>query len=171
VSKYAEHLGQLEAANQAALVIRSAETAMSRISDALGKIKQALTQIIKQYPPYALDDRDRIAYLNSIAGLRKQIEALSPFPEMAQGVSASTHEIAFSGGNVYSITINHGLRAGLDVPELGERAGDGEVAAALEKINNAETRVAEERTMLADAVRLATSTPDVVVGDLLKAMR
>lgn len=171
--RYAERLDQLESSNQAALAIRSADAAMARISDSLAKMKQALTQIVKQYPPFALDSGERVEYLNSIAGLRKQIEALTIQPGAGRLGAAASYEVSFPGGGQFAFRVSApGLDGkGLDIPVLGARAGDDEVAAALDKVSAAGQTILNERSALAGAVRAAVATPGVSVDDLLRALR
>ncbi|NWG87671.1 MAG: hypothetical protein HXY26_09240 [Hydrogenophilaceae bacterium] len=47
------------------------------IGQRLNKMKDALTAIVKQYPPYRVEDRRRVEYLQLFSGLRKEIEALT----------------------------------------------------------------------------------------------
>lgn len=53
--------------------------ALGDAEDILAQAEKALGGIVKHYPPYLIDSAERIAQLNQIAGLRKQIEALD-FP-------------------------------------------------------------------------------------------
>jgi len=171
--RYAERLDRLESSNQAALAIRSADATMAHISDSLAKMKQALTHIVKQYPPFALDNRDRVEYLNSIAGLRKQIEALTVLPGAGRQGAAATYEVSFPDGGQFAFRVSQPALGGksLDIPLLGTQAGDDEVAAALDKVSAAGEAIANERSALAGAVRAAVSMPGVSVADLLQGLR
>jgi hypothetical protein len=166
VHRYADRLDQLETSNQAALAIRSADAAMAGIGDSLEKMKQALTRIVKQYPPFALESRERVEYLNNFAGLRKQVEALT---RMAGADSAIN--VSFPGGEQFAIRIGQFASAGADIPVLGSRAGDDEVAAALDRVAAAAQVIARERSALAGAVRSAVSVPDASIGNLLHGAR
>jgi hypothetical protein len=68
---------------EAAQMLRQANTGLVLADELLGDIKINLTEIVKQYPPLAHDAPQRVAYLNAITGLRKQLEALSFPPDRA----------------------------------------------------------------------------------------
>lgn len=68
----------------AAVSVRNADKRLANAADLLGEIKANLKGIVKQYPLFANEAPQRIAYLNAITGLRKQLEALSFHPDTGQ---------------------------------------------------------------------------------------
>lgn len=152
VGKAAERLGELDNFNGVARTVRSADRAMAQVVDLIARIKEALTHIVKQYPPYGLDSRERIDYLNSIAGLRKQIEAVSP-----DSVLLGQAALSFPSGEHYTLDLAAFRVGSLDIPDLGLRASDVEVANALDDVTSTEARLRTSRGALADAVRSATA--------------
>jgi hypothetical protein len=79
---FANLRGRQELNNQSALALRDLGIAVEKSGQILGEMDKGLTTIVKMYPPYPLDNPERISLLNSFGGLRKQIEDLSfPPPE------------------------------------------------------------------------------------------
>lgn len=72
------------------------EAAASDVKTAIGQrlsqMKEALTEIVKQYPPYSVEDRRRVQYLQLFSGLRKEIEALTT--PLGQSVEQSAKAVA-----------------------------------------------------------------------------
>jgi hypothetical protein len=79
--KIAQRSGQGEGMAEVAVEVRKADAALGLAGSLLDKIKDNLTQIVKQYPPFAQQSNERIELLNSISGLRKQLDALAFPPE------------------------------------------------------------------------------------------
>lgn len=134
----------------AATQLRQFQTNIQRADELLGTIKAQLVRIVKQYPPFAHDDPQRLAYLNAIAGLRKQLEALTfppasePGKEPDEGVGQQVPRLS-----------NRPVKADLAIPELDPvRAGDEDVASALDAVTHAQARARELRESLwQDVVR------------------
>lgn len=156
-----------EQMNAAALQIRSADAAMADIGQKLGEMKAVAQVIVKQFPPFALDSQERIEFLNTISGLRRQIEALTlPAPDKPHGAmladpakvqGAGQASFASPSGEHYVIKAPsvHLGPSGLDLPELPLNATDAAVGAMLGRITQAETRLAAGRAGLAESVRAA----------------
>lgn len=66
-----------EALNQAAATVREVGKTVEEAGQLLGKMEEDLTAVVKMYPPYPLDNPERIDLLNSFGGLRRQIDALT----------------------------------------------------------------------------------------------
>lgn len=97
------------------------EAAASDVKTAIGQrlsqMKEALTEIVKQYPPYSVEDRRRVAYLQLFSGLRKEIEALTA--PLGRSVEQSAQAVA-------------------QVPSLDPaKASDQEVVAAVHSVEQA----------------------------------
>lgn len=56
---------------------RSVDATFGQAIELIEGMKEQLTQITKQYPPFASDNNERVQYLNNFSGLRAQIEALT----------------------------------------------------------------------------------------------
>ncbi|TCS70125.1 hypothetical protein EDC61_11730 [Sulfuritortus calidifontis] len=95
----------------------SARDVKTAIGQRLSQMKEALTEIVKQYPPYSVEDRRRVAYLQLFSGLRKEIEALTA--PLGQSVEQSA-------------------KAAAQVPVLDPvKASDQEVVAAVRSVEQA----------------------------------
>lgn len=64
---------------RSASMIREIDHAASKAEELLNKVDNKLGEIVKMYPPYPIDNPQRISLLNDIGGLRKQVDALT-FP-------------------------------------------------------------------------------------------
>lgn len=76
---FAQLRADQDASNKAASVVREVGDAVEQTRQLLDKIESKLGEIVKMYPPYPIDNPQRIELLNNIGGLRKQIDALT-FP-------------------------------------------------------------------------------------------
>jgi hypothetical protein len=137
---------------EAAVQLRQFQTSLQRADEVLTAIRKQLGRIVKQYPPFNLDDPQRIAYLNAIPGLRKQLDALTFPPERQQQDQPSS---AVDGhGKVPAIPANP-LQGDLAIPDLDPRlASDAEVRTALDAATKvlAQVREVQDR-MWQDVVR------------------
>jgi hypothetical protein len=141
---YAEALGVKEQQNAQAAQIRRRAEAMSIVGNSLGKMRQALEGIVKQYPPYPPGSAQRERYLKSIAGIRKQIEALMVPPQR-------DHSAA--------IGISPGSQADpLGIASLGTQSSDTAVAQALRQVGRAADALVQQQKDLAGQVQ--TSSKD-----------
>lgn len=79
---FAHLRGRQELLNQSALALRDLTAVVEKSGQILGEMDKDLTIIVKMFPPYPVDNPERISLLNSFGGLRKQIEGLTfPPPE------------------------------------------------------------------------------------------
>jgi hypothetical protein len=140
---------------EAALQIRHAQSGLDSADRLLAEIKANLVQIVKQYPPFAHDSPQRIAYLNAITGLRKQLEALSFPPAGVQGGSPELSVQLLGGHSLSPPQAALPQPGDLAIPELSpQAASDGEVASALDAVKSAQDKVAQlKQTMREDVVR------------------
>lgn len=143
---------------ETAVQLRQFQTNVRAADELLAEIKEQLTHIVKQYPPFALDDPQRLAYLNAIAGLRKQLDALAFPPEREANKEAST----VGSGQAAPLLSDIPVKGDLSIPELAPRsAGDEEVASALGAVKNAQARVQElQGSMWQDVVNFV-GTPNL----------
>lgn len=95
-----------------------ADSAREGIVHRLGKMKEALDAIVKQYPPYRTEDKRRQEYLELFSGLRKEIESIAPETRSLQE-GKPTHQL----------------------PQLGPRAADQDVALAARTVDSLLTAI------------------------------
>ncbi|MEW6677856.1 MAG: hypothetical protein AB1421_08030 [Pseudomonadota bacterium] len=121
---------------------------MQKSDELLAQIKERLTHIVKQYPPFSQDSPQRITYLNSISGLRKQLDALA-FPPERKAQQAETASLGLPSVPGPSLP----AKGDLAIPELDPRkATDEEVRSALDAVVAAQARVTEAQDSMWDAV-------------------
>lgn len=127
-----------------ALRLRAADAALQKADALLEAIKERLTHIVKQYPPFSQESPQRISYLNSISGLRQQLDALA-FPPEADAVNPGDAR----SGDEAAPTPRMPARGDLAIPELNpETASDAEVSDALEAVISARHDVAVSRAAM-----------------------
>jgi hypothetical protein len=84
---YAQLRGRQEILNQAASVVREVGNTVEKADQLLTKMEDELGKVVKMYPPYPVDNPERVSLLNNFGGLRKQIDALTfPPPETLDAV-------------------------------------------------------------------------------------
>jgi hypothetical protein len=84
---YAQLRGRQDVLNQAASVVREVGNTADKADQLLTKMEESLGQVVKMYPPYPVDNPERVTLLNSFGGLRRQIDALTfPPPETLDAV-------------------------------------------------------------------------------------
>lgn len=123
-----------------AVALRTAST----VNIQMEAIKEALTHIVKDYPPFAMGDEKRQQYLMSISGIRSQIEALmippNGFNHQALPNSLQTKE-----------TWNN-LFQGVNLPELSasgpNEATNAQVFSALDSVGSLQAGLAVQRSAL-----------------------
>jgi len=139
-----------DARTEAALQVRHASEGLDKADELLAKIQDNLNQIVKQYPPLAQDSPQRVAYLNAITGLRKQLEALAFPPERKQ----SGGENRLEGVGVdwqKNVPPSPVVPSQMDVAvsELDPRmATDEQIGQAVTEVNEARSKVAESRAQM-----------------------
>lgn len=137
---------------EAASQLRQFQSSLGHADELLAKIKEQLLNIVKQYPPFAQDDPQRLAYLNAITGLRKQLDALTFPPEQTQRDASSASGPGLE--EVPSLPANP-LKGDLSIPDLDPAsAADEDVQQALTAVNAIHDKVKEVRAALwQDVVR------------------
>jgi len=113
-----------DAANQAAIGDRQRLAQLDEAQRLLREMRAHLTAIVKNYPPFPLESAERQRYLEMVAGLRKQMEALIFPPPDKWGPPPLP-----------------GARTDWLPPTLDARASDPAVAQALETIGQLEAKV------------------------------
>jgi hypothetical protein len=158
----AESLEALHAGlNSTAQRIRSADRNTETIETFIDKMKTRLKTILKQYPPFPPGSEERVRLLRSFNAFRKQIDQLTipPREEFAEIVPAEPNAFGESEdyGEPKGVRSQRVNRASphLNIPEIGEKASDDEVAAVLEGLDALSEMVGQRRAELAaDAVTI-----------------
>lgn len=73
---YAEMLGTKAALNETSNAVRQANQALDQVDAVLTKIQEKVSSV-KNYPPFPEGNEERVQYLNSIDGLRKELQAMT----------------------------------------------------------------------------------------------
>lgn len=135
---------------EAAVQLRQFQKNTRRADELLAEIKEQLTRIVKQYPPFAQDDPQRLAYLNAITGLRKQLDALTFPPERQSRADLSAEE---AERTVIPPVPGKQL---IDLPDLDPgNTRDAELETALDAIQKAQGEVRKlQGSMWQDVVRV-----------------
>lgn len=120
--------------------IKIADDVMDKAGGIFNKMKAQLDSIIKNYPPFGLEDDRRIEYLMTFEGLRRQIEQLTIPPDNKTAEQ-------------YIVKVRSS-----DIPELTKLSSDEEIVAAITKLNDEEDTIKAERQALqAEANRVINS--------------
>jgi hypothetical protein len=154
---------------QIAWNIGYADKTIGHVNDMVAKMKATLSTIVKMYPPYPPESKERAKLLESYVGLRREIEQLTIPPEyqIARKILSDPAQVAGAGDQnvpigqdgtsvtIHSQPVNPGP-AGLNIPELTINATDEQVSAAWTKINTAQDTLNQKRDGLAsDAYAVA----------------
>ena len=146
-----------------------ANKTIGRVNDLVAKMKAALTSIVKMYPPYPPESRERAKILESYVGLRKEIEQLTIPPEyqLARKILSNPAQVTGAGDQkinigqdgtsitLHSQPVNPGP-TGLNLPEISINATDEQVSAAWTQINTSQYELSQKRDGLAsDAYAVA----------------
>lgn len=140
-SLYAQIQATNDMRGEAAVQLRQAQSGLQQADELLNEIKNRLVEIVKQYPPFAQDSPQRIAYLNAITGLRKQLDALAFPPERHDG-NANASGVDWQKTLPPQAVLP--AQGDLAIPELDPgTASDGEVGKALDAVTKAQDKVHE----------------------------
>lgn len=180
--RHLQALAQRDAEQRVAGLVRHTDVALQQIGQKLGEMRDILWQIVKQYPPYPLESRERMEFLNSLSALRKQIDALTvPPPERepitligdpSRGPGAG--DVTFSlGDEAHTLHAQpaHAGRGGLDLPELTPLASPEAVEQAYVQVQQAHERLEARRAALAQELERILFPRQDQIDALLTASR
>ena len=134
---YARLQGRQDELNQAASFLREAGSTLDKAAKTLDALEKGLEKIVKIYPPYPLDDPQRVDLLNKLSGLRKEIDSLTfPPPERLNAVGRLLGGGESQAGN---LGVDGNAAPGsdpiTDIPALDPKsASDKEVSQAYEQV-------------------------------------
>lgn len=139
-----------DALNQAASVVREVGHVAGQADRLLGRMQEDLSTVVKMFPPYPLDNPERISFLNSFAGLRKQVEALTfPPPEQVDVVARLSGEFETAevkDGLPVAEAVAAVTKSLWDIATLDPlSANDAEVGKALDQVQSAQSALEQLR--------------------------
>jgi hypothetical protein len=145
-------IGRLVSANDRlnalAADARTAQKNLETVSTTVGRMKDALERITKNYPPFPPGSEERVKILKGYAELRRQIDELTVPPVKDDAVAAEKTEAPASGKYTFVLHGNGMVQTiardavrfgptGLVIPELQDSASDGEVTQAISHLQEA----------------------------------
>ena len=134
--------------NQQAKGVRETNEAVNKVVEQVGAMRSNLQAILKNFPPYPIDSKERSEILMEYTSLRKQLMSLMvpppppPVYEKIQGMWSSLFE-------------ENGQVAKSNIPELENRSGDTAIKEAAYILEKTSTTLAE----FSDKVTQALVTP------------
>jgi hypothetical protein len=148
--------------NQVARSVRIVDQSMGKIATQIDRMKEQLTQLIKQFPPFPPGSEEKIRHLRNFNGLREIIDQLTvpPKEKYAQQLMADPKHSESTGDWEISIGADgtakkihrqqvHSGASGLDIPALPENADDEMIHAAFQNLDQAKARLESKRLGLA----------------------
>ncbi|MBI5063910.1 MAG: hypothetical protein HZB87_10735 [Desulfatitalea sp.] len=168
-------INELEGANEEIRVvarqIREVDHTMEVISQNLEKMSASLEIIVKNYPPYLQDSKERVTALRQFVGLRQMIDQLT-FPppddspakilgDSKQFAAAGDWELSVGKGHT-PVTIRHqpvhSGADGLDLPELMIDSPDPSVHKALSQMAKSHEVLRQRRFAFAEDANRAVAS-------------
>ena len=153
--------------NTMASTIRAANKIMDDVAQLLGEKRKEIIQYEKQYPPFQDQSSEKIEFLNSIAALKKQVDALTLIPdnkELASIVSNKDEKQQKEGEYQFPIRPQevHSGKNGLNIASINTDATDAEIRKFGQELAVADKKLNEKRTGLSSDIRSAF---DQIVGE------
>ncbi|MDP2787495.1 MAG: hypothetical protein Q8O79_05415 [Pseudomonadota bacterium] len=140
---YAKLLAGQDSLGKAAAVVREVGATVEKADKLLSKMEEDLGTVVKIYPPYPIDNPERISLLNNFGGLRRQIDALTfPPPETLEelGRLLNTPEDANAknAGNAEQVSAVSLIKEPMwDIPSLDPlAASDAAVSEAFDQVKS-----------------------------------
>lgn len=123
-----------------------AQQTFTAVSVQMDAMKEALTHIVKNYPPFAMGDEKRVAYLMSITSIREQIQAMMlPHDRFSQPMVPEASQVR--ANKIWS-----DMFQGISLPTLTaagpDEATDVQVQAALTSVTSMQTGLFERSAIV-----------------------
>lgn len=131
--------------NSVATNLRQTNEGLKATSSIMEEMRASLDKIIKSYPPYSLESKERIAQLMSYSSLKKQIMSLmvpAPPPPIYENVKHLWEDL-FSGAN-----------SSLQTPTLPLDAPDSHVNAAVKQLGVISSQIGLVQDSMSKSVRV-----------------
>jgi len=124
--------------------IRKTDESLSAGTAIITQMKENLGRIVKQYPPFPPDDRDRMEILMSYSGLQKQITSLMVPPPPPPVYEKVQH--------LWSNLFPNQSQT-LQTPQLPANVPDSHIKAAADQLNNLQNQVGLVQEALGNSVK------------------
>jgi len=143
--------------NALAADARTAQKTLETANTTVGRMKDALERITKNFPPFPPGSEERVRILKSYAELRRQIDALTIPPVKDNEVATAKTEAPATGKYTYVLHGNGTVQTiardavrfgptGLVIPELQDSASDAEVTQAISHLGEAANTLAARQS-------------------------
>jgi hypothetical protein len=132
--------------NSVATNLRQTNEGLDGVSTVVADMKSSLDKIIKNYPPYSVESKERIDQLMNFSALKKQIMSMefpAPPPPLYEGVKRLWEDL-FSGPG-----------SNLQTPSLPQDAPDSHVAIAAKQLDVISSQIDLIQDSLSNAVMKA----------------
>ena len=129
--------------NSVATNLRQTNEGLKEASTVIAEMKSSLDTIIKNYPPYSLESKERIDQLMKYASLRKQILSMqfpAPLPPLYEGVKHLWEDLFIEADKT------------IQTPTLPQDAPDSDVAAAAKQLDAISGRIGLIQESMSNAV-------------------
>jgi hypothetical protein len=140
-------------------VTRSAQArtvhASASVDKKLEEMKEALSSIVKSYPPFPYGSEKRVQYLMSISSIRDQIEAMTIPPDPSKGEATKIWADMFKGVIIAPL-----------VASGPAEATDTEVGAALSAVSTMQAGLADRRSALEKQLGLSAQVSEQLAVQL-----
>lgn len=129
--------------NSAAISLRQTNEGLKETTTVVADMKTSLDNIIKTYPPYSIESKERIEQLMSYSSLKKQIMSLmvpAPPPPIYEKVKHLWENLFSAPNNT------------IPIPTLPENAPDSHVQAASKQLDTISSQINMVRETLSNSV-------------------
>ncbi len=177
--------GKLQSRNdylyKVATTVREAGRVMDHLARMIGEKQEEIFQYEKQYPPFQGQSSEKVELLNSIAALKKQVDALTLVPDIKE-VGGAVYGDTENSGNDGLFPLKqygvHGGEDGLNIASLGLDTTDNdiqkfgkELASASEKLNGKRSQLANETESVYQQITGVKSLGEKMLEDGQQAVR
>jgi hypothetical protein len=118
---------------------------LNKIKEKLLSMREDLGAIVKNYPPFPPGSAERLSYLNSVVGLRRQIDALTIPPSIDQAEYVPPSNTSAAQQRLASVVLNQVpiFEGQLTLPQHLDpiSATDGEIASAIAQTDQARVQI------------------------------
>ena len=150
--------------NTTATTIRAANKIMDDVARVIGEKREEIVQYEKQYPPFQNESSEKVEFLNSIAALKKQVDALTLVPDNKELASIISDPLADpleknerSSGRELQFPLSrqevHSGQNGLNIASINSNATDLEIKQFGDDLATASQQLENRRSGLAQDAR------------------
>lgn len=138
-----QRIGKLgDSSNIEAQAIRQIDQNLGIAKDVIDKLKDSLDKIIKNFPPFSPDSKERQEILMSYSSIKKEILRLTfPPPKESDSLQNPLHELSLSG------------EGKLVTPDLTKQATYANVTTAWQQLGTISGQISSAREQLGNSVK------------------